>query len=85
MLTVRDDGPKAWFVLAIPTVPRKGDKHYLLHTLEFIQEQLPSDPAHPHFGRVLVLVMNNERTAPHADFDQARRLYQGNVYVHHAG
>jgi hypothetical protein len=47
-----------WLVIGIPTVPRpqpdRGE-HHLVLTLRSLAAQLPTDPAHPMYGKVSVV------------------------------
>lgn len=62
---------KKWLVIGMPSMPREN-ADYLNPTLDYILEQLPEDPLHPYFGRVLIVVMSNARGAPHPAFDTAK-------------
>jgi hypothetical protein len=62
---------KAWLVVGLPTVPRRGDIDYLSPTVASFLSQMPDDPSDPFFGRVRVVVMNM-RPGKHAVFDACR-------------
>jgi hypothetical protein len=68
----------------MPTVPRPHDEDYLLTTLTRLQRELPSDPSHPLYGRVLVLVVyirakENVRDT-HVRFEEARTQFASSPY-----
>ena len=47
-----------WLVVGIPTVARKNNLDYLMRTLESIDIQLPKDPSHPLYGKILIHIVN---------------------------
>ena len=51
---------RAWLTVGIPTVPRKNGADYLTRTLETLLQELPADDTDPLYGRVRVIVMNNQ-------------------------
>ena len=62
---------KAWLIVGLPTVPRRGDVDYLSPTLASFLAQMPDDPSDPFFGRVRVVVMNM-RPGKHTAFDACK-------------
>eukprot|EP00884_Botryococcus_braunii_P003153 jgi/Botrbrau1/12839/Bobra.0045s0008.1 len=58
-LPVNREG-KAWMTIGIPTVPRKGGADYLTRTVATLLQELPMSDTDPLFGKIIVLVMNNQ-------------------------
>ena len=70
-----EDDPRdePYLVIGIPTVPRVKNEDHLLKVMTSILDQLPTDPAHPMYGRVLVLVMNCKHDGAHQRFEEAKK------------
>ena len=71
-----------YLVIGIPTVPRVKNEDHLLRVLASILDQLPTEAAHPLYGRVRVLVMNCMHDGPHERFEQAKKYLQGPHRAH---
>lgn len=65
-----------WLVIGMPSTPRVDGADYLNPTLDYLLEQLPADPLHPLFGKVLIVVMNNGHGKTHDAFDAAEARMQ---------
>ena len=64
---------KPYLVIGIPTVPRVKNEDHLLRVMASILDQMPTDQAHPLYGRVEVLVMNCKHDGVHARFEEAKK------------
>eukprot|EP01038_Epipyxis_sp_PR26KG_P015282 gene15282-20586_t len=53
-----NDNKLKWLVVGIPTIPRIHDEEYLLHSLDTIASQLPSDQNDIFYNQILIHVIN---------------------------
>jgi len=71
-----------WLLIGIPTVPRTHNEDHLLKVLDSILRQLPTDAAHPMYGKVKLLIMNTAHRE-HARFNEAKTKYLGGDHSVH--
>ena len=67
---------KKYLVIGIPTVARTGNEDYLLRALGAIAKQLPTDPSHELYNKILIVVVNAMPAGLlHARFEEAKKQY----------
>ena len=62
-------------VVGIPTMSRKQNPDYLMRVLESYKQQLSASPSDALWGRIKIVVMNNELNRPHTVYERAKEKF----------
>jgi hypothetical protein len=67
---------RPWLAIGIPTIGRRNQEDYLLHSLAALVDQLPSDPSDLFYGNILIVVVNLQpNPLDHVRYQEAKALY----------